>query len=47
MLFQMRNITSDFAVFVAIVLVTGLDWIVDIKTPKLKAPEEFHVSTVM
>lgn len=40
-LFQVRQLISDFAVIIAILSMTFLDYCVNIATPKLDVPNEF------
>ena len=40
---QIRSTLSDFAVLIAIVCCTIIDYIMDLDTPKLMVPEEFKV----
>ena len=44
-LLQVRQIVSDFAVLLAIILMVGMDIAIGIPTPKLEVPEKFSVST--
>lgn len=44
--FKVRQIFSDFAVLIAIILMVGLDMAIGIPTPKLEVPEKFSVSFI-
>ena len=41
---QVRSLVSDFAVFVAIVAMVGMDAGIGLATPKLNVPAQFRVS---
>ena len=42
--FQVRQLLSDFAVLISIVVMVGIDMAIGIGTPKLEVPTEFVVS---
>lgn len=41
----MRQIISDFAVFITIVTMVGTDYALGVPSPKLQVPNEFKVSS--
>ena len=41
---KVRKIMSDFAVMIAIAIMTTIDFLMGINTPKLNVPREFRVS---
>ena len=43
-IYQIRIMISDFAVFSAIIIMVAIDYLVGLSTPKLQVPEEFRVS---
>lgn len=43
-LLQVRAIISDFAVFITIVTMLGVDYALGVPTPKLQVPNVFKVS---
>lgn len=45
-LIKVRQILSDFSVMIAIVLASGLDFLIDLGTEKLKIPSEFKVTAI-
>ena len=44
---QVRHTTSDFAVLIAIVICTLVDFLMGINTPKLEVPDKFQVKYVL
>lgn len=44
---KVRAVISDFAVVIAIIFMTSVDYIAGIDTPKLMVPQEFKVCTVL
>ena len=42
-MFQVRQLLSDFAVLISIVVMVGIDIAIGIGTPKLEVPTEFAV----
>lgn len=43
---KVRALISDFSVVIAILSMTGLDYMVGIATPKLIVPQQFKVSLI-
>ena len=41
---QVRQILSDFAVLISIVVMVAIDILIGVATPKLEVPEKFQVS---
>ena len=44
---QIRQMTSDFAVMIAIVVMVGIDLYMGVNTPKLNVPSEFRVRCIL
>lgn len=42
-LLQLRTLISDFAIIIAILLFCGVDWMLELDTPKLHVPTEIKV----
>lgn len=43
LLMQLRDLVADFAMVIAIALMTGIDLFFALRTPKLFVPDEFKV----
>lgn len=46
-LLQVRAIISDFAVFITIATMVGIDFALGVPSPKLQVPNEFKVSRLV